>query len=47
MDKYEVNLPVLIDSNLPELNLVFPVGFSETITWARDEVISIKKLSRV
>ena len=45
MDKYEVNLPVLIDSNLPELNLVFPVGFSETITWARDnKVISIKKV---
>ena len=45
MDKNEVNLPVLIDSTLPELNLVFPVCFSETFTWARDnKAISIKKV---
>ena len=45
MDKCDIKLPVYVDSSLPDLNIVFPVGFSKTSSWVCDnKSISIKKV---
>ena len=45
LDKFSLDLPVIVDSNLPDLNIVFPTGSDKTNIWADlNKAIVLKKV---